>query len=145
MQDKLLSKTGLAEIGTYNSAMARTLTKPRPKLGAHLAELRSNAGLSQAELAQRIGVPQQNIAYWEQSSKPPRSEILAALAQALNVRVESLLDVGNGHQPVRKGGPQGRLRKVFEEASGLPRRQQEKIAEFVSAFITQSRQGRTSP
>lgn len=131
-----------AEIETYNLGMARRLNKPRPRLGAHLADLRARAGLSQEELARKVGVHQQTIAFWEQSSKPPRSEILAPLAQALNVRVEALLDVGNGHQPVRKGGPQGRLRKVFEEASGLPRRQQEKIAEFVSAFISQSKQSR---
>lgn len=97
------------------------------------------------ELAERIGVPQQNIAYWEQSSKPPRSEVLAALAQTLGVRVESLLHEGNGQAPLRKGGPQGRLRKVFEEAATLPRRQQEKIAEFVSAFINQTKQGRAHP
>jgi len=59
--------------------MARRLTKPRPRLGAHLTDLRARAGLSQEELAQKVGVHQQTIAFWEQSSKPPRSEVLAAL------------------------------------------------------------------
>ena len=145
MQEKYLSAKGPTEIVLYNPAMARTLTKPRPKLGAHLAELRSRAELSQEELAQKVGVLQQTIAFWEQSNKPPRSEALAALAQALGVRVESLLSEDNGHASIRKGGPEGRLRKVFEEASSLPRRQQGKIAEFVSAFINQTKQGRAHP
>lgn len=116
----------------------------RPKLGSHLATLRVDAGLSQEELAQRIGVLQQTIAFWEQSDKPPRSEVLLKLAEALSVSVETLL--GEEARPVivkKKGGPDGKLRKVFEEASGLPRRQQEKIMEFVSAFINQYKQSQS--
>jgi len=124
----------------YTCGMSRTLTKPRPKLGAHLTELRAKAGLSQVELAQRIGVPQQNIAFWEQSDKPPRSEVLIDLADALGVRVETLLSENNHNTQPRKGGPEGKLRKIFEEASRLPRRQQEKISEFVAAFINQHKQ-----
>jgi transcriptional regulator with XRE-family HTH domain len=104
-------------------------------------ELRVNAGLSQEDLAQRIGVPQQTIAFWEQSDKPPRSEVLLDLGNALGVRVETLL---NEKAVVkRNGGPKGKLRKIFEETSNLPRRQQDKIAEFVSAFVNQYKQNRT--
>jgi transcriptional regulator with XRE-family HTH domain len=126
----------------YNLPMARKLSKPRPKLGAHLAALRINAGLSQEELAQRTGVLQQTIAFWEQSDKPPRSEVLHGLADALGVTVETLLSENGGAVAARKkGGPEGKLRKIFEDASRLPRRQQDKIAEFVSAFINQHKQG----
>jgi hypothetical protein len=31
----------------------------------------------------------------------------------------------------------GKVRKLFEEVSRLPRRQQEKVVEFVSAFVKQ--------
>jgi DNA-binding XRE family transcriptional regulator len=70
----------------YNQPMARKLTTPRPKLGAHLMSLRINAGLNQEELAQKVGVLQQTIAFWEQSDKPPRSEVLPKLAEALGVK-----------------------------------------------------------
>ena len=33
--------------------------------------------------------------------------------------------------------PSYRLQRVFESASKLPRRQQEKVAEFVEAFVAQ--------
>lgn len=125
----------------YNLLMARKLSKPRPKLGAHLAALRVNAGLSQEELAQRTGVLQQTIAFWEQSDKPPRSEVLQYLADALGVTVETLLSENGGAVAAKKkGGPDGKLRRIFEDASRLPRRQQEKIGEFLSAFINQYRQ-----
>jgi hypothetical protein len=40
----------------------------------------------------------------------------------------------------RKAGPVGKVRKIFEEVSQLPRQQQEKIVEFVSVFLRQYQQ-----
>ncbi|OGR15198.1 MAG: hypothetical protein A2341_07150 [Deltaproteobacteria bacterium RIFOXYB12_FULL_58_9] len=115
--------------------MARKLSKDRPPQGARLAELRKAAGLSQTELANLIDVPQQNIAYWEQAEKPPRSDVLPRLAEVLGVKVEQLLDVNASLK--RHGGPVGKVRRVFEDVSRLPRRQQEKVVEFVSALVDQ--------
>ena len=125
----------------YNQLMGRKLTKPRPKLGTHLMALRVNAGLNQEELAQKIGVLQQTIAFWEQSDKPPRSEVLPQLAEALGVKVEALLAPDEKLTTKKNGGgPKGKLKRLFEEASGLPRSQQDKIAEFLSAFVNQYKQ-----
>ncbi|MDD5222995.1 MAG: hypothetical protein PHE84_03320 [bacterium] len=56
------------------------------------------------------------------------------------MNIQALLS-NNGVVAVKKkGGPNGKLRKIFEEASSLPRRQQEKIAEFVSASVNQYKQ-----
>lgn len=137
MSNGNLSNSEIPENRDYTGHMGRRLIKPRPKLGEHLATMRNKAGLSQEELAKKIGTPQQNIAYWEQSNKPPRSEVLMAIADALKVRVEALLVEDGEFSIKKKGGPEGRLRKIFEEASNLPRRQQEKVAEFVSVFVKQ--------
>jgi len=115
--------------------MARKLSRPRPEQGARLAAYRRAAGLSQKELAELIGEPQQNISYWEQSDKPPRSDILDRLAKVLGVSVEQL--VSGKAARGKRGGPVGKAQKVFEAVSRLPRRQQEKIVEFVSALIDQ--------
>ncbi|MGH8018618.1 MAG: helix-turn-helix domain-containing protein [Opitutaceae bacterium] len=105
----------------------------RPALAQRLAVLRQQAGLSQAGLAQRIGVHPSNIGFWELKGTPPRGEILPALARELGVSVDELLGV----RPIkaRPAGPEGKLRKVFERASKLPRAQQAKVAEFVEAFV----------
>lgn len=102
--------------------------------------LREAAGLSQRELARRLDVPQQNIAFWEQSDKPPRSDLLPALSEILGVSLQDLLVVTaakTASKPRPAAGPAGKMRRVFEEASRLPRRQQEKIAEFVLAYVRQ--------
>jgi transcriptional regulator with XRE-family HTH domain len=100
-----------------------------------LAELRRAANLSQAALARLIGESQQNVAFREQSDKPPRSDVLPKLARVLGVSVEQILDVKTSIE--RRNGPVGKVRKLFEEVSELPRRQQEKVAEFVSALVEQ--------
>src|SRR5689334_16934591 len=122
----------------YNSLMGRTLKRPRPKQGARLAEFRKAAGLSQYELARQLGVAQPNIAFWELSDKPPRSDILPKMAKILGVSVEELLSTDSAKKITkRKGGPTGKIRKLFEQVSKLPRHQQNKIAEVLSVFVKQ--------
>ena len=130
--------TSLSKNQAYNSCMGRKLIKPRNKRGEHLLGLRMNAGLSQEDLSQRVGVSQQTIAFWERTGTLPRSESLPHLADALGVTMEALLSEKDTIVAVKKkGGPTGKVRTVFEEVSRLPRRQQEKVVEFVSAFVKQ--------
>lgn len=117
----------------YHGGMPRPLSRPRPRHGARLFELRKAANLSQTELAELVGETQTNIAYWEQSDKPPRSDVLPKLAEILGVRVENLLFPDS--QPRRRGGPVGKVRRVFEEVSQLPKREQKKIVDTVSALV----------
>ncbi len=115
--------------------MPRRLSKQRPPQGARLVALRKAVGLSQTELAQLVGEPQQNIALWEQSDRPPRADIIPKLARALNVRIE---DVFADRAPLpRVSGPVGKVRKLFEEVAKLPRRQQDRIVEFLSPIVEQ--------
>jgi transcriptional regulator with XRE-family HTH domain len=138
MQALFPAQNGPLENRLYHQVMARRRKKGRSERGEHLANLRKQAGLTQVELAELLGVPQSNVAYWEQSEKPPRSEVLPQMAKVLGVRIEQLLLSANGHSASsRTGGPKGKVRKLFEEVSRLPRRQQEKIVEFVSAFVKQ--------
>jgi transcriptional regulator with XRE-family HTH domain len=114
----------------------RHMKKQEQHYGRYLKSLRRDAGLTQVELATRLKVAQSNIAFWERSEKPPRSEILKPLAKALNVTLETLLDV----EPFEPSRPpvQGKLAKAFGKASTLSRRQQEKIAEVVNALTSQA-------
>lgn len=127
----------------YNRRMAQRRTKERPAQGRRLAELRKAVGLSQYELAEMVGEPQPNIAYWELSEKPPRSDVLPKMADALGVEIVDLLNTNGKIVRARNGGkPPGKLRQVFEDVSRLPRRQQEKIIEFVTAIVRQYEQDR---
>ena len=90
-----------------------------------------NAGISQRELARRIGERQSNIAYWEKTGKSPRSDLLVPITDALGCSVEELL----GQQDRKRPPKGGKMRQLFEAASQLPRRQQEKIVAVLEPFV----------
>jgi transcriptional regulator with XRE-family HTH domain len=123
--------------------MPRKLSRPRPTQGARLLALRQAAAISQADLARTVGESQQNIALWEQSEKPPRSDVLPKIAKALGVSIEVLLNVELAQQPQRRPGPAGKVGKLFDEVSKLPRRQQDKIVEFLSPIVEDYKRRRT--
>jgi transcriptional regulator with XRE-family HTH domain len=113
--------------------MGRPSSKPRGAYGKHLS-LREVAGLSQRALAQRLGVDQSNITFWEHWDKPPRGDVLPALAQALNVSIDELLQF---EAPKPKPAPVGKARITFERLVQLPRRQQDQILKVINALIAQ--------
>jgi len=120
--------------------MGRKLKGDRPPQGAHLAALRRSAGLSQAELARLVRVPQSNIALWERSPHPPRSDALPALARALGVATDDILaPEASGLPPplVAGAGRASELQRVFEEVRRLPRSQRDRVVEFVSTLLQQ--------
>ncbi len=63
---------------------------PEPKLGARLREVRTAAGLTQAELAARIAVSRKTINTVENGVFIPSTLLALKLAAALGKRVEDL-------------------------------------------------------
>ncbi len=131
-------QTRMMETHPYTQGMARPMSKARPKQGAKLAALRKAAGLSQAELADALGVPQSSVAYWETSPKPPRSDILPQMAAVLGVTVETIIGSTPKALP-RRPGRVGKLQQALEKAAKLPRRQQQLVVEFVNTLVEQQR------
>lgn len=123
--------------GLYDEGMptGRPSTHQRSRLGERIARLREQAGLSQQQLAERLGINQQMVAYWERRAATLRPDQLTALAEALKTSADELL--GKAPSKSRGSGPSGRVRQVFEAVSRLPRRQQQKIAEVVEALVAQ--------
>ena len=58
-----------------------------------LKDLRKQAGLTQVDVAERLGISQPAYASWERGAKKPTQENLVKIAQVLNVSVDYL--VGN--------------------------------------------------
>jgi transcriptional regulator with XRE-family HTH domain len=107
----------------------------RPVFGQRLAEAREHAGFTQQQLAERVGVDQRVITYWERRPVALRPEQLKGLADALGVTTDYLLD--RATKLVAPKGPTGKVRQVFERVNQLPRQQQNKVVEFVEAFVNQ--------
>jgi len=117
----------------------RPSKRQRPPFGERLRALREAVGLSQQQVADKLGMTQTAYAWWERNPVALRPEQLQKLSAALNVSVEELM--GTAASKRRGNGPAGKLRQVFEKASQLPRHQQNKVAEFVGAFVKQHANG----
>ena len=56
--------------------------------GQIVRELRTSAGLTQRQLAERLGKPQSMVARWERGHDTPRLDSLWTIAQACGVEVD---------------------------------------------------------
>jgi transcriptional regulator with XRE-family HTH domain len=115
----------------------RPSTKPRSDFGQRLAEARQKAGLSQAELGERLGMTQRAIAHWERRRVSLYPEQIETLCVALKISAEELL--GFNGKARDKPGPKSEVRRQLEEVEQLPRKQQKQIAGVVSALVTQAK------
>jgi transcriptional regulator with XRE-family HTH domain len=117
---------------------------PRPALGLHLSALRKAAGLTQTELASLLQVPQANIAFWERSSKPPRSDVLSPMAKALGVTVETLLSPPKSSKAASAPAPRGHAQRLFAAVTKLPRSEQRRIFDVLEALVAQAQHSRAA-
>jgi transcriptional regulator with XRE-family HTH domain len=108
--------------------------RPRPPFGERLHRLREQAGLTQAQVAEKLDISHRAYAFWEREPTAVRAEQLAILAELFDVSADFL--IGRKSPQQRGSGPKGKMRLLFEAASNLPRRQQEKVASVLQPFVT---------
>ena len=63
----------------------------RDSYGAWLHHLRMEQGLTQQELSEKTGIPQNTITYWERTGKLVGRKQIFALSKALGISVNKLL------------------------------------------------------
>jgi len=128
-------------VGAYDDGMqtGRPSSRQRPPFGERLHALREVAGLSQQQVADRLGMKHSAYAWWERHPVALRTDQLQKLAEVFGVMVEEL--VGSDRKK-RGTGPAGKMRLIFEEASKLPRSQQRQISTVVEALVAQHINGR---
>lgn len=60
--------------------------------GQRIKAARQQAGLTQTELAEKLGIPYQSIGQWERDTRKPKQETLLKIAKALGVHLRDLSD-----------------------------------------------------
>jgi transcriptional regulator with XRE-family HTH domain len=98
--------------------------------GDRLALAREAAGLSQVQLAHKLGVRVQTLRNWEDDRSEPRANRLQMLAGMLGVSLVWLMS-GSGHPPVPAAAPRaavgiaaclGEIRALGDEQARLAER-----------------------
>ena len=113
--------------------MPKTRKQQTMSFGARLVELRKQAGFTQQELADEVGVSRRMIAYYEVQSEHPPTHLVPAIGQALNVTTDELL----GAAPVRKSvrAKDSRLHRRLQQIEKLDAAEKRQILQLIDAFI----------
>ena len=106
------------------------------ELGSRLAQLRKEAGLTQVQLAEALGVSQQMVASYEVGRRRIPVSMLAALAQALKVQIDVLL--GGTPKVQSRRGPASQLQRSIERISELPKPKQRFVIEMLETVLAQA-------
>lgn len=115
----------------------RRPSKGTSVFGKRLAQIRKDRGLSQTQLAEKLGVSQTMVAYYEKQSPSPAVDVAQKCAEVLGVPLAALIDENREPKRVRPG-PKSQLEERVEKIKKLPRRQQELVVALLDAFLEQN-------
>lgn len=105
------------------------------ELGARIAHLRKEAGMSQQAVADALEIAQQTYANYEVARARPSVAMLPTLAQLFGISVDELLGVHkNG---AGKRGPTPLLQKQIERLNRLPKAQQKVVLKMLDGVLSE--------
>jgi transcriptional regulator with XRE-family HTH domain len=103
-------------------------------LGARIAQLRKEQGLSQQAMAEALGLAQQTIAHYEGGRIRMQISLLPEVAQLFGVSTDDLLGRKSG---ASKRGPASKMQQQVERLSRLPQAKQRVVMEMLEGFLSQ--------
>ena len=91
-------------------------------LSERIYKFRRKNGLSQEQLAERIGVSRQAISKWESGTSTPELEKLLALSECFNITLDELVKDEAANQEASEASPksaENKVSKVMEMKVGI--------------------------
>jgi len=105
-------------------------------IGNQIRHFRKQQGITQEELAQKIGVRQYSIARWEKGHNNPTPEKIGKIAEVLGVALGDLYGIVEKSKTVISKAPKnkrvGKMQEVFEK---LPPDKQRAILSHAKALL----------
>jgi transcriptional regulator with XRE-family HTH domain len=114
---------------------------PSSDFAERLTQARRNRGLTQIQLAELIGSSQRAISHYETIAEYPPTNVLVALAQALEVSTDELLGLKTPkrQQRVRDDPETRRLWKTMQLVADLPERDRRAVARLIQSLVSAKR------
>jgi transcriptional regulator with XRE-family HTH domain len=109
--------------------------------GQRLVRRRKERGLTQVELAERVGLLQGLVSDYEHDKLRPYADLIARFAVALEVSADELLGI---RAPKRKDSAAPASRRVLrrlQQVDKLPKRDQDALLRTIDAFLAARRAG----
>lgn len=89
------------------------------EVGRRIAKLRSRHGMTQEELAERLGVSRSRLSHWERGSNPPSLTQLIDLREALQTSLDVLIPGGIPDQLADPAFSSAQLERMARHLKGL--------------------------
>lgn len=105
-------------------------------LGLRMAGARKARGLTQQQLAERLGIVQQSYAQYETGRSRIQVAMLPKLAQYLGLTMDELLGLGASGRAKR--GPASKLDQQIERIRQLPKAKQQLLIAMLDAALVQA-------
>jgi len=104
--------------------------------GARLAKLRKEAGVTQVELAKKLGLTQSIVSRFEKGQRRMYDDMIAATAKILGVTPNDILGVGPC-KPIKpeEASLSRKMAKRLKIIESMPRRTQETVLDILDLAI----------
>lgn len=112
-------------------------------IAQRLVRLRKERGITQAQMAERLGVSQPVVSDYERGALRLHGELILKVAEILGVSADELLGRDEHADQRKKRGRQSQLEKQLTAIADLPRKEQQQLLAVVEAFISQHTGGRS--
>lgn len=110
--------------------------KEASPFGQRLAAARDRRGLSQQELADKLGMTRSMIAYYESRAKNTTLEFIERAADLLKVSASNLIGRADTRSPrKRPGPPPATLERQLEKIRKLPKSKQKFLTELLESVL----------
>ena len=103
-------------------------------LGIRIQELRKANNLTQADLANKIGISLPQLQRYENKNIQPSADILNNIAEVFNVSLDFLVN-GDTNQKAKATLKNANILAKFKEVEALPDNEQSMIINVVNALI----------
>ncbi len=106
--------------------------KEATEFGKRVATARRESGMTQRELASRLGISQKMVEYYERRASNVTADVVCKLSKVLCITADDLL--GTGLHRV-KPGPKSKLQRQIEQIQQLPNAQQKAIVQVLDMAL----------
>jgi transcriptional regulator with XRE-family HTH domain len=104
------------------------------ELGERAARLRKERGITQKEMAERLGVTQPHVSFYESGAMRLHGELIAKLAQVLDVSADVVLGLAAHRQRPAAQSHAPKLPRTLLRVSSLPERDQRAVFRLISSL-----------
>ena len=102
--------------------------------GRRLARLRKERGITQVEIAERVGIIQAIVSDYERDKLRLNAEMIVRFARALDITTDELLKAGEESTPLQPK-TNSRILRRMEKIESLPVGQQSTLLRTIDTFL----------